>query len=109
MSRTEEHAKKAGVFEVSQLPTIEANPTGLHQRYTVTKSNGEPVDPNAVYFVLRLDSGGRDWPHIGACREAAKAYADAVFHEPGSEGKHLHEMARQLGDLVERLERETHR
>lgn len=28
---------------------------GLDNKYTVTKTNGDPVDPNAVYFVLRLD------------------------------------------------------
>ena len=56
------------------IPNIEENPNGLYRRYTVAKNNGEPVDSFAVYFVLRLDSGGRDWSHIAACREAARAY-----------------------------------
>lgn len=28
---------------------------GLEQKYIITKKNGHPVDPKAVYFVLRLD------------------------------------------------------
>lgn len=28
----------------------------LFQKYTVTKTNGEPIDPDAQYFVLRLDT-----------------------------------------------------
>jgi hypothetical protein len=28
---------------------------GLDNKYIITKKNGNPVDPNAVYFVLRLD------------------------------------------------------
>lgn len=91
------------------IPTIETNPEGLHQRYTVTKNNGEPVEETAVYFVLRLDSGGRDWPHISACREAAKAYCNAVFDDCEPDAVHLHQMARELGDLVDRLESETSR
>lgn len=38
------------------IPTQEENPKGLHQRYVVSKTNGEPVDETAEYFILRLDS-----------------------------------------------------
>lgn len=66
------------------LPTKEQNPDGLHQRYNVTKASGEPVDPNAFYFVLRLDSGGDDQKHIHACRAAAWRYAKEIKdHIPG--------------------------
>lgn len=29
---------------------------GLYRKYIVTKANGEPTDPRARYFVLRLDT-----------------------------------------------------
>lgn len=88
----------------SVIPTIKENPCGLHQRYTVTKNNGESVDRDAVYFVLRLDSGGRDWAHIGACRVAARAYVDQIRKE---DSKHMQQVADELECLLDRLERET--
>jgi hypothetical protein len=48
------------------IPTIEENPNGFHGRYKVEKLNGEPTDPAAKYFVLRLDYGGRDFQHVQA-------------------------------------------
>lgn len=59
------------------LPTAEDRPNGLHQRYRVLKLHGT-TDPNAVYFVLRLDPEGDDKFHVKACRIAALAYANAV-------------------------------
>lgn len=52
------------------------NPNGLHQRYRVSKADGSPTDPRAVYFVLRLDGFGDDPGHVAACRAAARSYAD---------------------------------
>jgi len=57
------------------LPTMQDNPSGLHRRYNITKASGEPVDPGAEYFVLRLDAGGSDPHHIEACRRALREYA----------------------------------
>ena len=57
----------------------EDNPDGFHCRYNVTKTDGTPSDPNAMYFVLRLDGNGKDERHINACRSAAIAYAKAVM------------------------------
>jgi hypothetical protein len=51
---------------------------GLYFKYGITKTNGDPVDPDALYFVLRLDSGGDDPIHIEACRRAALVYAHAI-------------------------------
>jgi hypothetical protein len=31
------------------------NKKGLYDKYIVTKANGQPTDPKADYFVLRLD------------------------------------------------------
>lgn len=48
-----------------------------------------PVDPKAEYFVMRLDTGGKDMEHIKACRIGIYAYADAIQH-------HLPELAKDL-------------
>jgi len=42
------------------IPTQEENPKGLHQRYIVSKTNGEPIDEKAEYFILRVDLNGSD-------------------------------------------------
>jgi len=86
---------------MSAIPTIRDNPSGLHQRYTVTKNNGEPTDPMATYFVLRLDHFGRDGLHIAACRAAARAYADFVT---SGEAPHLAKVGEQLRTVVDNLE-----
>ena len=59
----------------NKIPTEDENPDGLHLRYIISKSNGEAVDDDAEYFVLRLDSGGNDSKHIAACRQAIITYA----------------------------------
>ena len=74
------------------IPTQQENPNGLHRRYIVSKANGEPVDENAEYFVLRLDLGGSDPKHIVACRMAVLAYAQSIKD-------HLPELSK---DLIER-------
>ncbi len=51
---------------------------GLYNRYHIAKANGKPVDPNAEYFVLRLDENGSDPKHIAACRKAVLVYADEI-------------------------------
>jgi hypothetical protein len=63
---------------MNPLPTQDENPSGFHQRYEIYKTDGEPVDPNAEYFVLRLDRGGNDPKHIEACRQAIRVYAIAI-------------------------------
>lgn len=44
---------------------------GLYQKYVIAKADGSPVDPNADYFVLRLDTDPR-------ARHAARTYARNV-------------------------------
>lgn len=82
------------------FPAKKDNPDGLHQRYIVTKADGEPVDPEAIYFVLRLDGKGDDKLHIEACREAALAYADFV---QSGQAKHLAKVGQELRNLVQLL------
>lgn len=43
----------------------------VRDKYTITKTSGEPVDPTARYFVLRYDAD----PHA---RVALAAYAESV-------------------------------
>jgi len=71
------------------IKTQQENPKGLHQRYIVAKSNGKPVDPNAEYFVLRVDLNGSDPKHIEVCRKAVITYAENIK-------EHLPELAQDL-------------
>jgi hypothetical protein len=48
---------------------------GKYDRYKITHIDGSPTDPDADYFVLRLDDGGSDPAHIEACRRAILMYA----------------------------------
>ena len=50
----------------------------LEKMYIIIKADGSAVDPNANYFVLRLDDGCKDKIHLNACRNAAIAYRDTV-------------------------------
>lgn len=43
---------------------------GVYCKYHITKAGGSPCDPEACYFVLRLDTDT-------AARVAARAYAEA--------------------------------
>lgn len=62
---------------------------GLYNRYIIQKTNGEPIDKNAEYFVLRLDKGGDDPKHIDACRRAIQIYAANIYG-------HLTELAHDI-------------
>jgi hypothetical protein len=44
---------------------------GIYDKYVITKTDNSPIDPDAYYFVLRLDMDKH-------ARVAAKAYADSV-------------------------------
>lgn len=77
---------------MSRIPGPEECPNGFHRRYEVSKTSGEPCDPDAEYMVLRLDWGGDDKKHIWACRIAAVAYAQMI-------ADHLPELSK---DILER-------
>lgn len=47
---------------------------GLDNKYIITKKNGNPIDPEAVYFVLRLDKD----PHA---LNAISSYIDSVMDD----------------------------
>lgn len=73
---------------------IEINPSylkgGWQDKYVVLKRSGEPTDPEAIYFVLRLDND----PHA---RVAAAAYAASVMH-------HNSKFARDIRKKIEQGE-----
>lgn len=72
---------------------------GLYNKYNITKTNGEPLDENSEYFVLRLDYGGSDKCHIKACRLAMITYAARISYS-----QNLHELYK---DIMERYGWET--
>lgn len=53
----------------------DALPEGWKTKYTIGKTDGTPVDPDAVYFVLRLDELD---PYGEASKKAALAYANEI-------------------------------
>jgi hypothetical protein len=67
---------------------------GLISRYKITKLDGSDVDPNAHYFVLRLDKNGSDKKHIAACRKAI-----CVYDIPESIKEDMHYMSRCDSDM----------
>ncbi len=89
------------------------NPRGLHAKYLIQKIvpnpaydewgfepqfKTKPVDPEAEYFVLRLDDNGSDLKHIEACREAVLCYAEKIKN-------HLPELAE---DIFKRYLKQPH-
>ena len=75
------------------LPTKKENPHGFHRKYNITKADGSPCDPEAVYLVLRLD--GTSFYSV-ASRMAAKVYAENTPAE--KMGEDLLQMTKRLGD-----------
>lgn len=64
--------------------------SSLYRKYIVSKANGQPIDPQADYFVLRLDTDP-------AARAAAYCYAREVENDfPG--------LAEELIDRLEQYD-----
>lgn len=71
---------------MKSIPTQKQNPKGLHQRYKIMKLVENKLggyvlttpDEDSEYFVMRLDTGGKDINHIKACRIGIHAYSDAI-------------------------------
>jgi hypothetical protein len=71
---------------------IVPTPRGLYQRYAIQHADGTQCDPDAVYFVLRLNS--TDLAHRDASIAAAEAYAAVA--------KEYHHL-RQVGIDLEKI------
>lgn len=54
---------------------MEENNTGLYDKYRIEKADGSPVDPDGVYFVLRLDG---DSDYASASRLALATYSCSI-------------------------------
>jgi hypothetical protein len=50
---------------------------GVYLKYIVSRVDGTPIDPDDVYFVLKLNGKG-DRNHINACRGAVLKYAELI-------------------------------
>jgi hypothetical protein len=86
------------------IPSKEENPNGLHHKYIILKENGEPVDKDAIYLVLRLDNKCNDSHHLNACRDAAIQYCNSISDD--LQATHLHQTALELYQLVIKLQEE---
>ena len=51
---------------------------GLYNKYHITKADGSSCDPEAEYFILRLDSNCKDKEHLKASLKAIEAYAESI-------------------------------
>ena len=49
---------------------------GLKHKYNLTKADGREVDPDGIYFILKLNS--KNAAHRNASQEAALMYADFI-------------------------------
>jgi len=63
---------------------------GLYGKYVVRKANGEPLDANAVYFTLRIDTDAH-------ARRAVRVYIESCRGENP-------ELADDLERMLEELE-----
>ena len=82
------------------MSTQQENPDGLHGRYWIRKADGRLCDPDAIYFVLRLDKWGSDPAHLKAGRFAARMYA---LHLQISKAAHLEQLAKELSELCDKI------
>ena len=68
---------------------------GLKMKYRIQKADGRAVDPQGIYFVLKLNSD--DQAHGLACRRAARCYAMNIHDS-------IPELAEDLDKLCDRIE-----
>ena len=65
---------------------------GWKPKYNISKTNGKPVDPNADYFVLRLDKD----PHA---IEALHSYAISVYRDNKELSRDLMRIVKYYKDI----------
>lgn len=64
--------------------------TQTNYYYTIARSDGQPIDPESLFFVLRLDFNP-------AARKAVLCYAEGIEQE-------FPDMAESIRDYVKRIE-----
>lgn len=73
------------------IKTKEQNEKGLYQKYYIRRTDGQEIDPENEYFILKV-AGKGDPKHIAACKKAIITYALNIK-------QYLPELAK---DLIER-------
>jgi len=66
------------------------NENKVYQKYIISRTDGKPVDPEARYFVLRLDKKD-DWGR--ACRKAVMELARNIYEQNPEFGQSLIELS----------------
>lgn len=67
----------------------------LFQKYNVTKNDGSPVDPNAQYFVLRVDTDP-------VARKAVLLYSSYISHTDPEFAEELYQWVMQYENEEQR-------
>ena len=67
-----------------------------HNRHFISKRNGDPVDPDGWYFVLRIDKD----PHA---RVAALAYADSIVSDNPKLSRELYRIVKRYNAIEQAL------
>lgn len=62
---------------MNKLKSKEENPDGLYSKYCISKVDKTPINPENIYFILKLEGEG-DSIHMEACREAILTYANKI-------------------------------
>ena len=91
--RSDPHGGACIMRRPKDEPQERETPDKLYNKYCVIKEDGNPVDPNAQYFVLRLDTDE-------CARQAAAKYALCCESKGIQRG-----LSRDLHQLVSRLGR----
>lgn len=64
---------------IEKLKLKSENPDGLYNKYLISKVDGSPINPENIYFVLKLkDVEASNQAHIAASRKAALVYANEI-------------------------------
>lgn len=62
------------------------------KKYKIYKTNGKSVDPDALYFILRLDDECKDKIHLEACKKTALTYVEEIKD-------HMPKLAKQMIEI----------
>lgn len=70
---------------------MENEPKGLYPKYKIVKTDGTPMDPNAKYFTVRIDTDRH-------ARAAVRAYIESCRDENPELAMDLEEVLEGLSD-----------
>lgn len=70
---------------------------GLYQKYSISRTDGSPMDPNSDYFVLRVDKDSH-------ARKALRVYAENIKDENPILSRDIFKMLRTYEDLKQHAE-----